>query len=120
MTTVFLSVDGEDEPATDLQFSLPHLAYALTVPGEAAVRRALGDWGFSVTVIGPSERLVAMHDDGKTHDVRLRAEPEGLELGPIPVVFDQLIPAGGVVLFGHRPHEGDTPQWREVGREVAT
>lgn len=113
MNAALLFVDGQEETPAEFQFSMPRIVYSFTVPGEAGVRRVLGRWGFSVTVIGPSERLLGMHAAGTGHAVELRSE--GLELGPVLVIFDQLFESiAGPVLFGHLPHGDDPPQWQEA------
>lgn len=113
MAAVSVSVDGQAETFSDLQFSMPRVVYSFTVPGEAGMRRVLGGWGFGIVITGPSDRLLALHADRRACEVELRYE--ALELGPILVLFDQLIETPQVpVLFGHSPHGDAPPQWQET------
>lgn len=124
--TARLWVDGVPETFTDLEFSTPTMAYEVRVPGERAVRRVLGDWGFSLLVIGPSPRLLAMHGDGRPHTVNLAAAAGGpgqwSELDPVEVLFTDVFDGDidvGPVLFGHRRvGAGQRPLWRDVQRKV--
>lgn len=113
MTTVAMLVDGEKETFTDLQFSMPNVVYTFAVPGEDGLRRVLGAWGFGVAVTDPSDRLLEVHAGRRACEVTLRSE--GLELGPVVVIFDQLIEnPGGRVLFGHSPHGDERPRWENI------
>lgn len=109
---ITLIVDGETEHADEIRFETPNIVYTYEVPGETAVRRALGASGVGITLIRPNDRLLAMHQDGITHKVTLIAAER--EFGPVDLVFVQLLPsAAGSVLFGQSPHE-PRPIWRAV------
>lgn len=61
-----LKIGGQDytDDCDDIRLSKPALVYDDWYDGPGGRRRHLGPGGFAITLIGPSERLRALVDDG--------------------------------------------------------
>lgn len=97
-----LKIGGQDytDDCDDIKISTPALVYDSWYDGSGALRRHLGPKGFEITVIGPSERMRALVDDGdQIRVVKVTFADQSIQ---VPVLFhEEWIDRSGVrKIFG--------------------
>lgn len=96
----------------DIKISAPSLVYDTWYDGTGAQRRHLGPRGFEITIVGPSERLRALVDDGD--QVRVVKVTIGGQSIRVPVLFhEEWVDRSGVrKIFGSLYVDRDRePKW---------
>jgi hypothetical protein len=108
-----LWVNGEErtDDCDHIEISMPRLVYDVPHDGRWQ-RRVLGAGGFSITVTNPSERMLALVDDGE--ETHLLTVAYGDQALPVPVQFhmDWLERSGVRKMFGCLAVDRDSlPKW---------